>query len=135
MERGFQPAFLQARQFGEPRMKLPRSSSINQAEDFLRIRKTGQAKAGRFVIVSTLTDSSLSSVRAAFITSKRAAKKAHDRNLIRRRLRSYLQAHTPQFTDPGRFVVTIARPGAKSATNAELEADWLRQCHRLKLLP
>ena len=116
-------------------MKLPRSSSIYQAEDFLRIRKTGQAKAGRFVIVSTLADSSLPSVRAAFITSKRAAKKAHDRNLIRRRLRSYLQAHTPQFTDPSRFVVTIARPGAKSATNAELEADWLRQCRRLKLLP
>ena len=135
MERGFQPAFLPDRQFGEPRMKLPRSSSINQAEDFLRIRKTGQAKAGRFVIVSTLADPSLPAIRPAFITSKRAAKKAHDRNLIRRRLRSYLQAHATGFENPKRFIVTIARPGAKSATNAELEADWLRQCRRLKLLP
>ncbi|MEP2775165.1 MAG: ribonuclease P protein component [Luteolibacter sp.] len=114
-------------------MKLPRSSSINQAEDFLRIRKTGQAKAGRFVIVSTLADPSLGSVRAAFITSKRAAKKAHDRNHIRRRLRTYLQAHAPEFTDPSRFIVTIARPEAKTASNAELEADWLKQCRRLGL--
>ncbi|QTN33353.1 ribonuclease P protein component [Akkermansiaceae bacterium] len=115
-------------------MKLPRSSSISQAEDFVRIRKTGHAKAGRFVIVSTLGDPSLPGIRPAFITSKRAAKKAHDRNLIRRRLRSYVQAHAPAFADPKRFLVTIARAGAAEATNAELEADWLRQCRRLKLL-
>lgn len=116
-------------------MKLPRSSSINQAADFLRIRETGQAKAGRFVIVSTLADPALPGIRPAFITSKRAAKKAHDRNLIRRRLRGFLQAHAPDFTDPRRFLVTIARTGAAAATNAELEADWLRQCRRLKLFP
>jgi len=114
-------------------MKLPRSSSINQAADFLRVRKTGQAKAGRFVIVSTLADPSLAAVRPAFITSKRAAKKAHDRNLIRRRLRSYVQAHAPEFADPKRFLVTIARAGAAAATNAELEADWVKQCSRLAL--
>ena len=114
-------------------MKLPRSSSINQAADFLRIRKTGHAKAGRFVIVSTLADPSLGTVRAAFITSKRAAKKAHDRNHLRRRLRSYLQAHAPEFTDPSRLIVTIARPEAKNATHAELKADWLKQCRRLGL--
>ncbi len=116
-------------------MKLPRSSTINQAQDFLRIRKTGQAKAGRFVIVSTLVDASLSGIRPAFITSKRAAKKAHDRNLIRRRLRSYVQKHAPDIADSKRFLVTIARAGAAEATNADLEADWLRQCRRLKLLP
>jgi ribonuclease P protein component len=116
-------------------MRLPRKCSINQHADFNRIRKTGQSKAGRFVIVSTLADPGLMSVRAAFITSKRAAKKAHDRNLVRRRLRSYLQAHAPDFSDPRRFIVTIARAGAASATNADLEADWLRQCRRLNLLP
>ena len=116
-------------------MRLPRKQSINKREDFLRIRKTGQAKAGRFVIVSTLADPTLNEIRAAFITSKRAAKKAHDRNQIRRRLRACLQIHAPEFTDPKRFLVTIARPEAKSATYAELEADWIRQCRRLKLLP
>jgi ribonuclease P protein component len=116
-------------------MRLPRKSSINHHADFIRIRKTGQAKAGRFVIVSTLADPGLPSLRAAFVTSKRASKKAHDRNLIRRRLRSFLQTHAPRFCDPKRYLVTIARPGAAGASNADLEADWLRQCQRLKLLP
>jgi ribonuclease P protein component len=116
-------------------MRFPRKQSINQNEDFLRIRKTGQAKAGRFVIVSTLVDPALPTIRAAFITSKRASKKAHDRNRIRRRLRACLQAHAESFTDPKRFLVTIARPGAAEASFAELEADWLAQCKRLKLFP
>lgn len=116
-------------------MRFPRKQSINQSEDFLRIRKTGQAKAGRFVIVSTLADPALPAIRAAFITSKRAAKKAHDRNRIRRRLRACLQAHAEHFTDPKRYLVTIARPGAAEASFADLEADWLTQCKRLKLFP
>jgi ribonuclease P protein component len=116
-------------------MRFPRKQSINQSEDFLRIRETGQAKAGRFVIVSTLKDPTLPTIRAAFVTSKRAAKKAHDRNRIRRCLRACLQAHAEKFTDPKRFLVTIARPGASEASFADLEADWLNQCKRLKLFP
>jgi ribonuclease P protein component len=116
-------------------MRFPRKCSVNHHADFVRIRKTGQAKAGRFVIVSTLPDPGLPSLRAAFVTSKRAAKKAHDRNLIRRRLRSYLQAHAAAFSDPKRYIITIARPGSAGASNADLEADWLRQCRRLKLIP
>jgi ribonuclease P protein component len=114
-------------------MKLPRKSSINQHADFIRIRKTGQAKAGRFVILTTLADPSLASIRPAFITSKRASKKAHERNLLRRRFRSYLQKHAPEFTDQKRYLVTIARNDAKNATNDELEKDWHRQARRLKL--
>ena len=116
-------------------MRLPRKNSINHHADFIRIRKTGQAKAGRFVIVSTLPDPGLLSLRVAFVTSKRAAKKAHDRNLCRRRLRSFLQQLAPSFSDPQRFIVTIARSGAANASHADLEADWLRQCQRLKLIP
>ncbi len=114
-------------------MKFPRKCSINQHADFARIRKTGHAKAGRFVILNTLPDPALSSIRAAFITSKRASKRAHERNLLRRRFRSYLQKHAPEFADQKRFLVTIARAEAIKATDAELEADWLRQCRRLKL--
>ena len=116
-------------------MMLPRKSSVNRHADFTRVRKTGQAKAGRFVIVSTLADPALPALRAAFVTSKRAARKAHDRNLIRRRLRSCLQAHAPAFADPKRYLITIARAGAAQASHAELQADWLRQCRRLKLFP
>ena len=102
--------------------------------DFARVKKTGQAKAGRFVILSTLADPALAGIRPGFITTKRSGK-AHDRNLLRRRFRALVQAHAPGFPEPGRYLVTIARPGAAQATFAELEADWLRQARRLGILP
>ena len=114
-------------------MRLPRKSSITQRADFARIKKTGQAKAGRFVILSTLADPSLGGLRTGFITTKRCGK-AHDRNLLRRRFRALVQAHAPGFAEPCRYLVTIARPGAAAATFDELQADWLRQARRLGLL-
>lgn len=116
-----------------PAMRLPRKSSINHRADFARVKTTGQAKAGRFVILSTLADPELTTLRVGFITTKRTGK-AHERNLLRRRLRAVLQHHAPAFADPHRFVVTIARPGAAHAAYQELEADWLRQARRLGLL-
>ncbi len=113
-------------------MRLPRKSSIANRTDFARVKNTGQAKVGRFVIVSTLADPALASLRTGFITTKRSGK-AHDRNLLRRRLRALVQAHAPRFEQNQRFLVTIARPGAAQATFTELEADWLRQARRLGL--
>lgn len=103
--------------------------------DFAKVRTTGHAKAGRFVILSTLADPELGSLRTAFITSKRSAKKAHDRVLLRRRFRSLVQSHAPRFSDLRRYLVTIARPGASRATFQEIEEDWLRQARRLGLFP
>ena len=103
--------------------------------EFARVKTTGQAKAGRFVILSTLEDPALDSLRTGFITTKRSGKKAHERNLLRRRFRALVQQHAPEFAEMRRYLVTIARPGAAQATFAEIEADWLRQAHRLGLLP
>jgi ribonuclease P protein component len=107
---------------------------MTQRADFARVKKTGQAKPGRFVILSTLEDPELTGLRTGFITTKRCGK-AHDRVLLRRRFRALVQAHAPGFAEMRRFLVTIARPGAAEATFAELEADWLRQARRLDLIP
>ena len=40
-------------------MRLPRKCSMKDRADFARVKKTGQAKAGRFVILSTLADPAL----------------------------------------------------------------------------
>ncbi len=113
-------------------MRLPRKTTMKHRADFARVKNTGQAKAGRFVILSTLADSSLSFLSPGFITTKRSGM-AHDRNLLRRRFRVLVQNHAPEFAEIRRFLVTIARPGAAQATFAELEADWLRQARRLGL--
>ena len=114
-------------------MRLPRIHNIRQRADFARIKETGQAKVGRFVILSTLEDLNLHHIRPGFITTKRTGK-AHERNLLRRRFRAFVQTYTPTFANSHRFLVTIARPGAKDATFAELKADWLRQAKRLGLI-
>jgi len=106
---------------------------MTRRADFVRVKSTGRAKAGRWVIVSTLADPSLAVLRTGFITTKRCGK-AHERNLLRRRFRTLVQTHAPGFTEIRRFLVTIARPGAAGATFAELETDWLRQARRLGLL-
>ncbi len=108
---------------------------MTHRSDFERVKKTGQSKAGRFVILSTLADPELSCLRTGFITSKRAAKKAHDRVLLRRRFRALVQEHAPRFSEIRRYLVVIARPGAAQATYAEISEDWLRQARRLGLIP
>ena len=107
---------------------------MTQRADFARVKTTGQAKAGRFVILSTLLDSSLTTIRTGLITTQRSGK-AHDRSLLRRRFRSLVQSHAPEFVEIRRYLVTIARPGASKATFAELEEDWVRQAKRLGLFP
>lgn len=102
--------------------------------EFLRVKNTGQAKAGRWVILSTLADPAIDSLHTGFITTKRCGK-AHDRNLLRRRFRALVQSHAPRFLETRRFLVTIARPAAAQATFSELEADWLKQALRLALFP
>ena len=115
-------------------MRLPRKCSITRRADFARVKTLGQAKAGRFVIVSTLADDTLASLRTGFITTRRSGK-AHDRVLLRRHFRVLVQAHAPEFLDMRRFLITIARPGASQATFAELKAYWFKQAKRLGLFP
>lgn len=107
---------------------------MNRRADFLRVKQTGQAKAGRFLILSTLADPELPALRTGFVTTKRCGK-AHERNLLRRRMRGLIQAHAEKFQEVRRFLVTIARPGAAQASYAELEADWLRLARKLRLFP
>lgn len=113
-------------------MRLPRNSSITRREDFLKIRKTGRSKAGRFLILSTLAASELDGPRVAFITTKKCGK-AHERVRLRRLFREFVRAEVPRFEDPRRYLVTIALKDARQADFATLRADWQRQARRLGL--
>jgi ribonuclease P protein component len=106
---------------------------MSNRADFFRARKDGQAKAGRFVVLSTLADPALPHLKVAIITTKKVGK-AHDRNLLRRRIRSILQLHGDRIVDPKRLLVTIPRPGSATASFEDLESDWLKQAKRLGLL-
>ena len=100
--------------------------------EFSRTRQQGQAKGGAYLVLSTLADDQLPHHLAGVIITKKVGN-AVTRNLLRRRFRSYVQQHVPDFVDQKRYLVTIARPTAKNASNAELEADWVKQARRLGL--
>jgi ribonuclease P protein component len=102
--------------------------------EFSRVRKDGRAKAGRFVVLSTLDCAELPHLMVGFITTRRIGK-AHDRNRLRRRFRAIVQSHAEEIDDLRRYLVTIPRPGAAEATFEELEKDWLKQARRLGLIP
>jgi ribonuclease P protein component len=114
-------------------MRLPRKHSMSQRAEFQRVRDSGKSKAGRFLIVGTLADDSLPHLMVGIITTKRIGK-AHERNLVRRRVRALLQRHGDALADPRRYLVTIPRKGAPDASFAALEKDWLKQARRLGLL-
>jgi ribonuclease P protein component len=101
--------------------------------EFSLARKDGRAKAGRFVVLSTLASAELPHLMVGFITTRRVGK-AHDRNRLRRRFRSIVQRHAEAFEDMHRYLVTIPRPGASEASFEELEKDWLKQARRLGLI-
>lgn len=114
-------------------MRLSRKHSMNQRSQFHGVRANGRSKTGRFLILSTLEDDALPHLKLGLITTRKVGK-AHDRNLLRRRLRAIVQRHGDQFTNPKRYLVTIPRRGAAEASFAELEKDWLKQARRLGLM-
>lgn len=107
---------------------------MTRRADFQKVRRDGRAKAGRFVVLSTLEDDSLDRLMVGIITTRKVGK-AHDRNRVRRRLRAIIARHGEALAGPSRYLVAIPRPGCAAASFAELEKDWLKQARRLALLP
>ncbi len=101
--------------------------------DFVRARKRGTAKAGRFFVLSTLAAPSLPGLRVGIITTRKVGK-AHERNRLRRQVRAILQRHGEGIASPRRFLVTLVRVGAVGAEFDALERDWLKQARRLGIL-
>jgi len=103
-------------------MRLPRKLSLTQRADFSRVKDHGDSRPGRYLVLSVLRSEALDHLRVGYITTKKVGK-AHERNLIRRRLRAIVQ-----------HIVTIARWRAKEASYEELKKDWLKQAKRLGVL-
>jgi len=101
--------------------------------DFVRTRKRGTAKAGRYFVLSTLADPTLPGLRVGIITTRKVGK-AHDRNRLRRQVRAILQRHGEKINDSRRLLVTIVRVGSVGAEFDALERDWLKQARRLGIL-
>lgn len=114
-------------------MKHPRKVSMNQHSEFMLCRVKGASKAGKYLVLSTKTETSLSCNKFAYIITKKVGK-AHDRNAIRRKLRAITCAHGDQITQ-NRYLVVIVRWSAIGVSYHELEKDWLKLAAKLKVIP
>jgi len=110
-------------------MRLPRKFSMTQRAEFARVKKSGDSRPGRYLVISVLRSDELDHPRVGYITTKKVGK-AHQRNLLRRRFRSIVQ-NCGESIDPQLYIVTIARWRAKDASYEELERDWLKQARKL----
>jgi ribonuclease P protein component len=104
---------------------------------FREIRAKGRSAAGKWLIMNVQriegesTDASRGPA-AGFVTSRKVGR-AHDRNLVRRRLREVVHALASQLQS-GLRIVTIARHSAARASFNQLLAEWRGLASRLGAL-
>lgn len=119
-------------------MSLPRRRILRKRAHFLRVRAGGQAKPGRFLLVNARrleAEEGTPDARSMFgFVTPRYVGKAHERNLVRRRLRAMVRADDAALAT-GFHVVLVVRRGAAGADFQTLRAEWRRLARKLGLLP
>ena len=110
---------------------MDRQHRVRRRDDFARIRQGGRRLAHPLVRVQWMPNA-LPLTRFGFIVSKRVAVRAHERNLIRRRLRELARAELAQL-NTGYDVIVTAQPAARGATYQELGTAVRQLLQRARL--
>lgn len=114
-------------------MRLPRSMRMRSRAEFYRVRTEGRSYPGRHFVLGVLADPALGdSIRFGVILTKKVGK-AHERNLIRRRLKGLLSELGPLIA-PGHWLVFVGRRASVDCSFAQLRHDWLRLARKAGIL-
>jgi ribonuclease P protein component len=98
---------------------LPKDNRIKKKNDFELIFNKGRTFKNSFFILKVLSND-LKINRFAFVISKKVSKKAVERNKIRRRIVSFLEANLHNFKE-GLDVIFIVLPQAKNKSFAQIK--------------
>lgn len=109
---------------------LPSWRRLRATRDFTRVERQGLRAQGRFVAVTVRPGPG----RLGLVVSKKVDNKAHERNLIKRRLREIFRTHKALWASRPRpgggsgtiDVVVLARPEAKGVAFDVLRDDALQ---------
>lgn len=100
------------------------------------MRQRGETTQGRYLRVTVLRLSDVGRdepARIGFITSRRVGP-AHERNLVRRRLREIYRLLQYEVAR-GVWIVVVAKRAATEIDFATLQEEWLRLGRRLSIVP
>ncbi len=106
---------------------MDKEHRVRSRGDFIRVQRDGRRLAHPLLRLQWAANG-LDVTRFGFVVGKRVARKAHERNLVRRRLRALARSRVAQLA-PGMDIVVIAQRPAATASFAEL-ATALQQLIR-----
>ena len=106
---------------------LPQAARLKRSRDFQAVYHRRQSWAGPNLVLYLRQKSPREGqeTRLGFVISKKIAKRAHDRNLLKRRLREICRLHLLPSARGGRpfDALFVARTAAPSADFARLTAE------------
>ena len=111
---------------------MDREHRVRRRSDYARAQREGR-RLGHALLRIQWVANDLPMTRFGFVVGKRVAAKAHERNLVWRRLRELARQLLPTLRD-GVDVVVIAQPAARGAAFAELGAALRQVLDRARLI-
>lgn len=87
--------------------------------------RKGHSVRGSLMMVRTIRNDRQKNCRVAIIVSKKIAKRAHDRNLVRRRLYEVMRAALPNVTQPYDIAIMVTNKQAVAMPYAQLQQELL----------
>ncbi len=112
---------------------FPRAARLVKRAQFLAVQAEGKRYAGHYVVLYVYERAGLGGLRVGLTVSKRVSHLAHERNLVRRRLR-HLGRELKAVAIKEADIVLIAKADSLKATFKELAADAGRLFKKAGLL-
>ncbi|MGI8914577.1 MAG: ribonuclease P protein component [Chloroflexota bacterium] len=110
---------------------MDREHRVRRRDDFARVRRAGR-RLDHPLLRLQWAPNALPISRFGFVVSKRVSMRAHERNLVRRRLRELARAELPQLL-AGFDVIISAQPAARPAGHQELGVALQHLLQRARL--
>lgn len=111
---------------------LNKVNRLNKTRDFDRAFKGGKSAYGKQIGIKAIANK-VGKSRFGIVVSTKVAKKATDRNQLKRRIREILRLNVDKIK-AGHDIMIIALPGTSEAKYQELEKEIEGGLNKLRLL-
>jgi ribonuclease P protein component len=111
---------------------FPKARRLTRASEYERVKRDGVVQRGKLLTLSVAIVENSGLCRVGFITSRRLGG-AVVRNRVRRRLREIIRRRQHDLRQDI-WIVLIAKRDAASASDRDLQDEWLRLARRASIL-